>query len=103
MFLVAFVLFGEDFFQPVSLFLRVLFVNEAGMMTYYELFPAHVAPQGAHFPETCNIRLWPPLLYCHRLHLLDLFASFRSHFTCPGFPAALSTEVGKIVSDFLAG
>ena len=54
MFLFAFVLLGEDFFEPVSLALSDRFVHEYGIVKDQKFFTAAITAKAAHFHEACG-------------------------------------------------
>ena len=51
MFLVAFVLFSKDPFEPTRLFFSNQLISELRLVIYEELLPAAITPESAHFLE----------------------------------------------------
>jgi hypothetical protein len=70
-FLIALVLFGKNFFEPLCLLFCNPFIHRRRMMAYEELLAATVTPKDAHFLEISSFLSALSLLYRHRPHLLN--------------------------------
>jgi hypothetical protein len=83
-FLISFVLFSKDLFEPLCLLLRNPFIHRRRMVAYEKLFTATVTPEGPHLLETCCL-LSATLLYRHRPHLLNFSDSVIGGLSAPVF------------------
>jgi hypothetical protein len=67
MFLISFVLFGKDLFQPLCLRFCNQHSRRRIVVSYEELFAANVTPEGSHFLQAFYL-LSTILLYHDRFH-----------------------------------
>src|SRR5205807_526963 len=97
--LIPLVLFCKDLLKPVCLFFGSLLVCRGGLVSYDELLPTTITPQGAHLLKTR--RLFPALalLYCYCLHEWDSDFGFveplsRSFALVPWLLPAMPSNAG---------
>jgi hypothetical protein len=77
-FLISFVLFGKDLFQPFCLLFCNPPIHRRGMVAYEELFAATVTSEVPHLLETYCV-LSATLLYRHCPHLCSSWVGMLNH------------------------
>src|SRR5207248_3704727 len=102
MFLIALVLFGKNFFQPLCLPFSNPLIRLRGRMTYKEVLTASVTPERPHLLKALCF-LSARLLYRHCLHLRTSLGRFMAVICCYAMAEISSTLAFRFIVSILQG
>jgi len=101
-FLIALMLFGKNFFQPLCLPFSNPLIRPRGRMTYKEVLTANITPERPHLMEA-SCFLPARLLYRHCLHLRTSLGRFMAVICCYAIAEISSTRAFRFMVSILQG